>query len=152
MQASATVTWPRWRATFSEQAVTHRTDRYVDVLRRRLVQSALTVPLLGASRAVAAALGYPRLMQGPMIGAATPDSLRVWARAGGPLPVSVEYAPDRMFLQTRSTPAVVARAEDDYTVRIDVRNLVPNTRYWYRVRVDGQVDRYQKTPYAVRTV
>jgi alkaline phosphatase D len=131
--------------------VTHRTVRHVDALRRRLIQSALAVPLLGAGRAVAAALGYPRLMQGPMIGAATPDSLRVWARAGGPLPVSVEYAPDRMFLETSSTPAVVARAEDDYTVRIDIRNLAPNTRYWYRVRVDGQVDRYQKTPYAVRT-
>jgi alkaline phosphatase D len=116
-----------------------------------LVQSALALPLLGPCGALAAALGYPRLMQGPMIGGVSPDSMTVWGRASGPLTVSVEYALDRAFLDTRTTAAVVARPEDDYTVKISMSGLAPGTRYWYRVLVDGQVDRYHKTPYVAKT-
>ena len=46
---------------------------------------------------------------------------------------------------------MVARAEDDYTVRIELPGLSPATRYWYRVLLDGQQARYGRVPYAART-
>ena len=38
--------------------------------------------------------GYPRLMQGPMIGAVHPDRVLLWARTSGPFPVRAELALD----------------------------------------------------------
>lgn len=122
-----------------------------DRLRRRVLQAAVALPALGARGVLAAALGYPRVMQGPMIGAVTPSSLSVWARVSGAHPVEVEYSPDQAFIATRRTPAVVARAEDDYTVRVEVPGLSPDTRYWYRVLLDGQPARYGRVPFAAQT-
>ena len=121
------------------------------VLRRRVLQAALTLPALGSRGALAAAIGYPRVMQGPMIGAVTPTSLRVWARVSGPHPVQVEYSPDQAFLHTRRTAAFTARAEDDFTVRIEVPGLSPGTRYWYRVLLEGEQSRYRRVPFAAHT-
>lgn len=122
-----------------------------DPTRRRLIQAALALPLLGSRDVFAAAPGYPRLMQGPMIGAVTPTSLTIWGRASGPQPVAVEYATRRDLADARQTAPVLARAADDYTVRIEIPDLAPATRYWYRVRVDGLVDRYRRSPFAART-
>ena len=122
-----------------------------DLLRRRLLQAGVALPALATRRAVAAVLGYPRVMQGPMIGAVTPGSMLVWARVSGPHSVEIEYSPDQAFLDTRRTTAVVARAEDDYTVRIELAGLSPSTRYWYRVLLDGAQARYGRVPYAART-
>ena len=36
--------------------------------------------------------GYPRLMQGPMVGAVTPTQAKIWARTTGEYSVSSEYA------------------------------------------------------------
>jgi alkaline phosphatase D len=122
-----------------------------DLLRRRVLQTAMALPALGARGAIAAALGYPRVMQGPMIGAVTTRSILVWARVSGPHSVEVEYSPGQDFLDTRRTSAVVARAEDDYTVRIELSGLSPATRYWYRVLLDGQQARYGRVPFAALT-
>ena len=122
-----------------------------DPLRRRLLQAAVAWPLLAARDAAAESPGYPRLMQGPMAGAVTPTTLTVWGRVAGPHEITVEYSARRDFADARQSDAVTARAADDYTVRVELRGLAPATRYWYRVRVDGQVDRYRRTPYALRT-
>ncbi|HTG77844.1 MAG TPA: PhoD-like phosphatase N-terminal domain-containing protein, partial [Steroidobacteraceae bacterium] len=122
-----------------------------DLLRRRVLQATLALPALGARGAIAAALGYPRVMQGPMIGAVTAKSILVWARVSGPHSVEIEHSPGQDFLDTRRTPAVVARAEDDYTVRIELSGLSPATRYWYRVLLDGQQARYGRVPFAALT-
>ena len=58
-------------------------------LRRRLLQTAVALPMIGPWCAHAA--GYPRLMQGPMVGAVTPRSITVWGRTAGPQPVTLEY-------------------------------------------------------------
>jgi alkaline phosphatase D len=46
--------------------------------RRGFVGSALAAAVLRPWRAFAAAPGYPRLMEGPMIGATTADSINFW--------------------------------------------------------------------------
>jgi alkaline phosphatase D len=100
---------------------------------------------------IASSLGYPRLMQGPMIGAPGARHLTVWARASGALPVQVEYSKDRAFRDTKRSVAVRATAESDYIALVRVDGLEPNMRYYYRVLVDGIPDRYQPEPYATRT-
>jgi alkaline phosphatase D len=119
-------------------------------LRRRLLQSALALPVIGPW-AVSAAAGYPRLMQGPMVGAVTPRSITLWGRTAGPQAVTVECSRRPDLADARTTSPVMSRAEDDCTWRIEVEGLESDTRYWYRVRVDGEVDRYRRTPFATRT-
>jgi len=120
-------------------------------LRRWLLKasaSAATVlPFAVASRT----LGYPRLMEGPMLGAAEPDSLRVWARASGPYALQLEYSTEPGFAApTRSAPVAVD-ARSDFAAVLRAGNLAPATRYYYRVLVDGQVDRYRRLPFAAVT-
>ena len=100
---------------------------------------------------LAASLGYPRLMQGPMIGPSGAAHFTVWARASGALPVQVEYSPDRAFNNPKTTTVVRALPENDFTVVIRIEGLRPDTPYYYRVLVDGIVDRYQPTPYMTKT-
>jgi hypothetical protein len=61
-------------------------------MRRGLLGSALAAAVLRPLRVFAAAPGYPRLMEGPMIGGVTPDSITFWGRASGELDVDVEYS------------------------------------------------------------
>lgn len=125
--------------------------RPVSRLRRGLLGSALAAAAWRPLRALAAAPGYPRLMEGPMVGAATADSITVWGRASGEFELEVEYGADpELASPARSAPAR-ATAESDYTARIRIGGLEPATRYYYRVRVDGVADRYRTTPAWTRT-
>ncbi len=102
-------------------------------------------------RAWSAAIGAPRLLEGPMIGATTPDSFTVWSRASGTFGMTVEYASDRAFSDVKATAPVPATLEDDLTTRIKVTGLKPYTDYWYRVKGDNVEDRHRPMPFKVRT-
>jgi alkaline phosphatase D len=119
--------------------------------RRAFLGSALASAILRPFGAVAAAPGYPRLMEGPMVGAVTADSIAFWGRANGDFDVEVEYSSDPMFAETRRSAPVRATAATDHTVRIVVGGLEPATRYHYRLLVDGIPDRYRLTPFAAHT-
>lgn len=120
-------------------------------MRRGLLGSALAAAALRPFRGFAAAPGYPRLMEGPMIGAVTSDSITFWGRASGEFEVDVEYSTDPQFRAPLRSQAVRATADSDYTVRVTVACLAPATRYYYRLRVDGVADRYRLTPFATHT-
>ena len=121
--------------------------------RRHLLRGASALGTLFAlpRRLLAAAIGYPRLLQGPMIGATTPGSVTIWSRASGAFDVAVDYATDRSFAGVRTTPAVRADPADDLVTRITISGLKPDTDYWYRMRTDGVADRHQPLPFRVRT-
>jgi alkaline phosphatase D len=119
--------------------------------RRGFLGSAIAAALLRPLRAFGAAPGYPRLMEGPMVGAVTPDSITFWGRASGEFDVVVEYSPDPAFGATQRTAPVRATAATDYTVRVAATGLAPGTRYYYRLLVDGIPDRYRLTPFATHT-
>ena len=87
-------------------------------------------------------LAEPRLLQGPMLGAVTPTSIRIWVRVGAEFDVSVSVSESPRFDNARFTPPVAARAEDDLTVTILVSDLRPATRYYYRVLVNGERGKY----------
>lgn len=97
--------------------------------------------------------GYPRVMQGPVVGAADASSFRVWVRMSGEFPVQVEYDTDPQFTDPRRTPAVDAQKTLDYCVTLQATDLRPATRYYYRVLADAQPDKYRdgKPPFHVTT-
>jgi alkaline phosphatase D len=91
--------------------------------------------------------GYPRITQGPMLGAVSATSQRIWVRVSHPRPVAVRYgtdswlaAPDTCISQT-----VTPGPGDDRIVEIELTGLTPATTYHYRVEVDGRVDKYVAT-------
>jgi alkaline phosphatase D len=72
---------------------------------------------------------------GPMLGAVTPDSVRVWLRTCRPAKVEVRVTVDgdeRAFGPVSSTLA------SELVAIVPVTSLAPDTRYPYRVLVDGQ--------------
>ncbi|MFV3127202.1 alkaline phosphatase D family protein [Niveispirillum sp. KHB5.9] len=99
----------------------------------------------------AAALGYPRALQGPMVGAPGPSHFTVWVRASGAFDVTLEYATDRDFTKVLTGPTVKARSEDNCCVTLRAEGLRPDTIYWYRLKFDGVYDREQPFPYRTRT-
>ncbi len=83
-------------------------------------------------------IGYPRLMQGPMVGAVAPDSIALWVRASGDFDVWVEYGETPDFTGARTTDKQRAQKANDYCLTFRLTGLAPSTRYYYRVYVhDG---------------
>jgi alkaline phosphatase D len=96
-------------------------------------------------------LGYPRAFAGPMIGAPGPDHFTVWVKTTGAFPVTLEYSRDPSFTTVLKGTTALARAEDEYCVTVRADGLQPSTRYHYRLRFDGDLDRYQPLPYHTTT-
>jgi alkaline phosphatase D len=121
--------------------------------RRKFLWGASAVSFVASlpQRILAATVGYPRLLEGPMIGATTPDSVTIWSRASGALNIAVEYASDRSFADAKLTKTTLAREDDGLTARITVDGLQPDTEYWYRIKAEGIDDRHQPLPFKVRT-
>jgi alkaline phosphatase D len=88
--------------------------------------------------------GYPRLMQGPMVGAVTPTDARIWLRTSGEHQIVIEHARDLEMRSPVATNPVVARKANDYTLVVEIDDLEPATTYHYRVLVNGKGDRYLK--------
>lgn len=98
----------------------------------------LLVALMGlvAQEAVAKSeIGNPRLMQGPMVAYAGPDTLRVWVRANGEFEVWAEFSEDEQFTAPIATPKQTAQRTDDFCLTLTATGLKPGTRYYYRVYV-----------------
>ena len=74
--------------------------------RRGFLGSALAAAALRPFRVFAASPGYPRLMEGPMAGPATADSITFWGRASGEYDVNVEYSTDPGFATRRKSAAL----------------------------------------------
>jgi len=120
-------------------------------LRRGLLRSALAAALLRPFAGLAVTPGYPRLMEGPMVGGVTPDSITLWGRAGGEFDLEVEYGADPDLAAPMRSAPVRVTAATDFTARITLTGLAPATRYYYRLRVDGIPDRYRLTPSSTHT-
>ena len=89
--------------------------------------------------------------KGPMVGAPTANSVRVWVRTSGTFDVVLEVATRRDFADVRVSAPMQSNAGNDFCVAPQVDGLDPNTSYWYRFKFDGVVDRYQPLPGKART-
>jgi alkaline phosphatase D len=120
--------------------------------RRTLLHSALSSAFLPtSSSAFAEMLGYPRSLEGPMIGAPGPTFFTVWVRASGGFPVQLEYSESRTFSSFTTSRPVSATAETDFCVVLRAEGLKPATRYYYRLRFAGELDRHQPLPFQTKT-
>lgn len=110
---------------------------------------AAALPLVPS--AWAQTLGYPRTLQGPMVGAPTATSIRVWVRVSGSFDVVLEAATRLDFSDVRASSPVQANAGNDFCVAPVVEGLSPATPYFYRFKFEGVLDRYQPLPYRTKT-
>ncbi len=77
------------------------------------------------------------LVHGPMLGDVTPNSAQVWLRTDRQAAVTVTvFDPGNPSL-VLATGAGTTSAAQDYTVRVPVRGLSPNTEYAYKISLDG---------------
>jgi len=102
-------------------------------------------PLSSATRRLeisARALGLapPSLSHGPLLGAISESSVRIWARAAGMAPatysMAVEYGEAGEVTGTLSSSIQLLDAQD-YTGTVEVSGLTPGTDYWFRIWLDG---------------
>jgi alkaline phosphatase D len=96
---------------------------------------------LSATPAVSAAA--PRISVGPMVGGVTAQSAKVFVRTVNAGAVRIEYSRDAAFSTPTFTPATMTAAINDFTTIHSLNGLVPESFYFYRVHVDGQL---QQTP------
>jgi len=101
-----------------------------------------TLSLLSSKSQAQASFSEPRLLQGPMLGAVAPDSIRIWVRVGDEFPVSIAVSESKRFDDATVTPPVLAQAENDLAVTVLVSDLRPATRYYYRVLIDDKRGKY----------
>lgn len=97
-----------------------------------------------ASVSMAQPVGSPRLMQGPMIGAVHRESVLLWARLSGAFEATAELASDASFEHVVSRDTRSADKASDYCLTFELAGLEPGTSYYYRVLVQGEVDRYSR--------
>jgi len=83
----------------------------------------------------AAERNHLSLLGGPMLGVLSSDGARVWVRTDKPAQVTVLVQLPQG--EQRFGP-VASTVESDFTAVVPVTGLKPNTRYPYRVLVDGQ--------------
>lgn len=101
-----------------------------------------TLSLLPSKSAAKETLSEPRLLQGPMVGAVTPNSIRIWVRVGDEFPVSVVVSESPRFDDATSSRTVLASAANDLAVTLQVNELRPATRYYYRILVNQKRGKY----------
>ncbi|NDH95833.1 MAG: hypothetical protein EBZ13_15160, partial [Planctomycetia bacterium] len=86
-------------------------------------------------------LPYPTsgLTHGPMLGRPASDSVRIWLRTDQPREFAVVY--DTQVPLTADSPSVPGKtiAASDNTGMVDLTGLAADTRYFYGIRIDGQL-------------
>ena len=113
----------------------------------RIAVVAFALPCLHADRND---VGDHRILQGPMLGAPEPTTLRIWTRANGPYTVSVEYGRSPHLRDAQVSAVTTASAQADFTTVTLLEHLEPDTTYYYRILVDGRSPKYLRNKPAFR--
>lgn len=97
--------------------------------------------------------GTPRLMQGPMLGATQPNSIYIWSRVSGPFTVQIEYSETKDFEEVKTSNIITTEKAKHYIALFELSNLKANTQYFYRLRIEGDLDKYVKDefPFSFKT-
>jgi alkaline phosphatase D len=109
-----------------------------------VVALVLLLPSAAASAAERNDEGYPRVMQGPMVGSVSDRGVLIWLRTSGEYQVVIEYGTDFEMTSAKATKPLVSRKSDDYTLVIRIESLEPATEYFYRILVNEAGDKYLK--------
>ncbi len=73
------------------------------------------------------------LVHGPMLGALTDNSVKVWVRTVSETSVRVSVSTSPEMEDPIVSQAVLSKATNDYTAVVPIENLQPDTRYYYTV-------------------
>ncbi len=79
-----------------------------------------------------------RLVHGPLLGKVTHASASFWVRTASPSMFTIIASPSADFSNLQRIARGQTRAEDDFTGQAQLTSLTPNTRYFYRVEIDGR--------------
>ena len=79
-----------------------------------------------------------RLVHGPMIGSVTPTSAQIWVRTAEESQVEIQAAPSPDLERIAATGRAKTSARDDYTCKVGMKDLQPDTKYFYQVMIDGE--------------
>ena len=79
------------------------------------------------------------LLHGPMLGCVTDTSAKFWVRTANEVPVQVLIGTSRAAKSPISSAIVTTAKEKDFTAVLTVRGLKPDTRYPYKLVVDGRI-------------
>ena len=85
-----------------------------------------------------------KIIHGPMVGHTNSTESSVWLRTDLEREIVVEASDKEDFSSIVSTGKGKSLAKDDYTAVVKISGLKPSTQYFYRIKIDGQV---QELPY-----
>lgn len=86
---------------------------------------------------------------GDLVGEVGADRAIVWTRASATAQVSVVYGRDATLAGARQTEPVTADASSDFTAKVALRDLRPDTEYWYATTIGserGPIGRFRTAP------
>ena len=79
------------------------------------------------------------LTDGPLVGAVSDHNARVFVRTDVAAAVQVEFSQSSTFAQPQRSGSATTQAGHDFTAILPLVNLAADTRYYYRVLVNGQI-------------
>lgn len=96
--------------------------------------------------------GSPRVINGPMVGWVSPTEISVWARITGEYAFSLQYGTDSELSDSQQSDSILAKPKNDFMVHLTLKDLKPDTTYYYRVLVEGSPSGYNRgEPFKVKT-
>ncbi len=75
---------------------------------------------------------------GCVVGDVTSNEALIWVKTQGPQDVRILYGTDKKWRNFQETFLISTSADRDFTARISLNNLTPQTRYLYRMVVPGK--------------
>lgn len=85
------------------------------------------------------------ITHGPVLGGINSDSVRVWIRTSEPMEFNIVASETLPFSEGKSGAGKTEEAKDNTGV-VEVENLKPNTRYYYAVKLRGEIVDTRATP------
>ncbi len=79
-------------------------------------------------------------LHGPMLGCVTDTGAKFWVRTANEVPVQVFVSNSGKMDPALSSAVVKTNKAKDFTAVVAVRGLKPDTRYYYKLLVDGNIE------------
>ncbi len=101
----------------------------------------LLKPLTGSAEFKALAKKHRgELLHGPMLGCVTDTSAKFWVRTANEVPVQVFVSNSKKMVPALGSTVVKTNKAKDFTALVAVQGLKPDTRYYYKLLVDGNIE------------
>ena len=105
----------------------------------RTLCSLLLVAILGNTSISTMASPAVSLTHGPLVGAVKPMQAKIWLRTSGSATVQVEYSTSVDIINSLSSSEAMTTQQKDWTAIIQLSELIPETRYFYRILVNRSI-------------